>query len=84
MHFAYVLRSDGIPPHWYIGSTRDLDARLVDHNTGGTAATRGRTWRIVYYEAYLTKGAALLRERRLKQDGRSRRLLMERIVSSLE
>jgi putative endonuclease len=84
MHVVYVLRSDGIPPRWYIGSTQDLEARLAHHNAGGNPATRGRTWRVVYYEAYLTKAAALLRERRLKQDGRSRRYLMERIGSSLE
>ena len=84
MHFVYVLQSlDGMSS-WYIGSTTDLEARLAAHNQGQNASTRGRSWRMVYYEAFLTKAAAHLRERRLKQDGRSRRLLMERIGSSLE
>ena len=84
MHFVYVICTLDSPIRWYIGSTSDVQLRLQNHNAGRNASTRGHAWRLVYYEAYLTPSAAQLREKQLKQDGRSRRLLMERIRSSLE
>jgi len=34
MHYVYLLRSESHPNEQYIGLTRDLRQRLLDHNSG--------------------------------------------------
>ncbi len=81
MYYVYVIVSkDGKK---YIGYTRDLRRRIREHNTGQNRYTSGRRWKLVYYEAYLSKGDAIKRERQLKKDGRSRYGLMRRIEGSI-
>ena len=45
--------------------------------------TKGRKWKLVYYEAYLNKEDAIDRERKLKQRGRGKQILYERISRSI-
>ena len=63
--------------------TGDLKRRLIEHDDAQNRSTRGKQLRVVYYEAYVSRKAAIRRERILKHDGRSRRALMERTRSSL-
>ena len=82
MYYVYVLVNE--KGKKYIGFTTDLKRRVREHNTKGNRYTSKYTkWKLVYYEAYLSKSDALKREKRLK-DGRARHLLMERIENSLE
>jgi predicted GIY-YIG superfamily endonuclease len=32
--FVYVIRCQGTPPNWYIGQTKDLEARMCEHWAG--------------------------------------------------
>ena len=80
MFYVYILQSE---TSFYVGFSADLRRRVSQHNDGSTHSTRGRKWRLVYYEAYLSRGAAIKRERVLKNDGRTRRHLMERIREML-
>ena len=67
MHFVYVLHSEA-RQRYYIGSTGDLDRRLVQDNSSRIGYTKvGRPWRLVYSEGYVTKTEALKRERYLKR-----------------
>jgi putative endonuclease len=84
MHYVYVLQGERDPERFYIGFSSDLRARLEQHNGGQNRSTVGQSWRLVYYEAYLTRSAAQGRERILKHDGRSRRALMDRIKAQGE
>jgi putative endonuclease len=81
MHYVYVIQSD--QKTLYIGYTKDLKRRMRDHNQGGNRSTLGRTWRLIYYEAYLSEEDAQVRERRLKQHGQAKRFLKDRIQHSL-
>ena len=83
MHYVYVLVSESDKPENYIGVSSDLRSRFKSHNAGMNTSTRGRKWRLAYYEAYISRKAAEKRERLLKQDGRSRRFLMQRVWESL-
>ena len=50
------------------GRTDDLRARLKRHHSGGVRSTQAyKPWRLVYYEAYLNKKDASLREIQLKK-----------------
>ena len=57
----------------YVGYTHNLKKRLVLHNAGkGAKFTRGRTWKLLYYEKYQTKKEAILREHYIKKNRKLR------------
>ena len=80
MYYVYVIANE--EGNTYIGYTRDLEGRLKKHNTDGS--TKGHEWYYVYYEAYLAKEDAVLREQRLKSHGQSKRQLKARITHSIQ
>jgi len=66
-YFTYILQSlnDG---SYYIGSTNDLEARLLKHNTAKSGYTsRKQPWKIVYFETFDSKTEAIKRELFLKK-----------------
>ena len=77
MYYVYVLRSER--GGHYIGYSADLKRRLAEHNEGKNASTRGRSWDLLYYEAYRTERLARDRERVLKGHGRSKQALLARL-----
>ncbi|GJL61337.1 MAG: hypothetical protein NPIRA03_41940 [Nitrospirales bacterium] len=83
MHYVYVLQRLDDEDKFYIGYTSDLRQRLKTHNSGGNKSTSGHQWKLVYYEAYMTRSGARIRETRLKHSGKARYQLMRRIRASL-
>ena len=84
MYYVYVLQDRAERGSFYLGCSADLRERVAGHNAGNTKSTRRKSWRLVYYEAYLKESAARERERALKRDARVKRFLMDRIKRSLE
>ena len=85
MHYVYVLQSKDEKKVLYVGYSPDVYKRLAFHNSEKNKGwTRTRKWELVYFEAYRDKRDALTRERKLKQDGRSKTHLRKRIIHSLE
>ncbi len=83
MFYVYVLLNPQ-KGQTYIGYTKDLIRRVKEHQQEkGARYTRRGVWNLVYYEAYAEQRDAALRERRLKQDGRSKTQLLRRIQNSL-
>jgi putative endonuclease len=80
MFYVYILQNLDNKDDLYLGYSSDLKRRLKDHNSGRNPSTKGRKWQVVYYEAYITEQAARERETRLKNDGRVRRFLRERLM----
>ena len=71
MFWVYVLRS-GVTGRRYVGSCQDLAARLHQHNTGQSKATRhGLPWELIHKEQLPTRSLAVRRERYFKT-GRGR------------
>ena len=83
MFYVYVLQNVQRSDEFYVGWSTDLRSRFDDNQSGRNASTRGRLWRLAYYEAYTSEKAARERERVLKHDGRVRRFLMERLKRHL-
>ena len=53
----------------YVGYTNNIKKRLNLHNSGkGAKFTRGKKWKLVYYEKYDSKSDAMKNEYRLKKD----------------
>ena len=60
----------------YVGYTNNLKKRLNLHNIGkGAKFTRGKKWKLVYYEKYDSKSLAMKNEYRLKNNYKLRKLL---------
>ncbi|SRR3989338_2171633 len=64
---VYILKSRKVNRH-YIGSTKDIQKRLKDHNEGLNRSTKfGIPWEVIYTEkGFKTRRAAEERERELK------------------
>ena len=63
----------------YVGYTNNLKKRLNLHNTGrGAKFTKGRTWKLLYYEKHLTKKEAILRENYIKKNRKLRNSIKEK------
>lgn len=74
--FFYVYVIESIKHgNLYIGYTTDLKTRLKEHNQGVNTSTRPYCpWRLIYYEACLSKDDAKRREKYLKTNQGSRLL----------
>lgn len=74
INYIYIVQcADGT---LYTGYTNDLESRMAAHNSGaGAKYTRGRgPIRLLYSEAFATKGEALKRENQIKKLSRDRKL----------
>ena len=66
MYFVYIIKSlkDG---KFYIGSTSNVESRLVFHNSGRQRSTKHRIpFILVYTETYLNHTDAEKREKQIK------------------
>ena len=62
----------------YVGHTGNLKKRLDLHNKGkGAKFTRGRRWKVIYTEKYVTKKEAITREYYIKKNRKFRNLIKE-------
>jgi len=83
MYYVYVLKSIK-DDKLYIGYTRNLKQRLLEHNKKLSKSTKHRgQFKLIYYEAYLSKKDAKDREYKLKKFSGSYIHLKNRIKNSL-
>jgi len=81
-YFTYILRST-IADRYYIGSTSNLENRLIHHNSGHSRSTKAYIpWEIVYIEEYKTSSEAIKREYALKRI-RNRETLLKIIKNEI-
>jgi len=60
----------------YAGYTNNLKKRIDLHNTGkGAKFTRGRKWKLLYFEKFSSKNEAILRECYIKKNRKFRNLI---------
>lgn len=83
MFYVYLLESQD-DKSWYIGYTSDLRKRIKDHQNGYGCHTTSlkNNWRLIYYEAYISKKDAIGREEFLKS-GSGRKYLKKQLRSYL-
>jgi putative endonuclease len=74
MYYVYILRSQS-NRRFYVGSTRDVENRLREHNAGESKSTlAGRPWEALHTESYTTLAEARKQERKIKARGIARYL----------
>ncbi len=65
LYYVYVLRND--QGKHYIGSCKDLERRLKEHNRNAVSSTKNKgPFRIVYKEEFITITEARKRENQIK------------------
>lgn len=80
MYYVYVLLSQK-DNYKYIGCTNDLKKRFKEHNSGQNKSTADRKpFKIIYYEAFLSKEDAYNREKNLKMKWGNK--FLERILTN--
>ena len=85
MWYFYVLQSQKGKNWYYKSSTNNLRRRFREHQDGQNQSTKHyRPFRLVYYEAYLTKMAVRKRETSVKKSGSVWMPLMKRVKESLD
>ena len=78
-YFVYILESE-IAGRLYKGQTRDINKRILEHNSGKTKSTKGyKPWKLVYFEKFETRDEAVLREKFFKT-GSGRELLKYKLL----
>lgn len=84
MFAVYVIQHESTK-EIYVGYTKDLKRRLIEHNSGGNKSTLRKSgqWKLIYAEAYRSDNDARLRERRLKNHGSGKQELFKRLKQSL-
>ena len=82
MYYTYVLVSER-DHGFYTGCTTNFPARLSEHNRGRVTSTAARRpFRVIYYEACLSKEDAFRWEKYLKT-GRGKKYLRNRLQTTL-
>jgi len=65
----------------YVGYTENIKKRLNLHNTNkGAKFTRGKKWKLVYYEKYDSKSDAMKNEYKLKRNRKKRNYIKSTFV----
>ena len=69
----------------YVGYTNDLKKRLLLHNSSkGAKFTRGKKWKIAYFQEYSCKKKAMREEYLLKKNTKKRNMIKRNILISYE
>ena len=81
IYYIYVLQNSQTKM-FYIGFTRDLKRRLIEHQNSRSTFTRKNTkmgkWKLIYFEGYCNQKDAEGREKFLK-GGSGRRYLKKQL-----
>ena len=69
----------------YVGWTNNLVKRIKLHNIGkGAKFTKGRLWKLIYYEIFTEKNNAMKREYILKKDIQLRNLIKKNYFKDIK
>ena len=79
MFYLYILQNTN--KSFYIGTTKDLQKRIHQHNSNQSKYTKNRgPWKLVYRELYSTRSEAMKREYFIKAQ-KSRNFIFSLIIS---
>tara|TARA_A100001011_G_scaffold332377_1_gene359432 strand:+ start:997 stop:1254 length:258 start_codon:yes stop_codon:yes gene_type:complete len=81
-YFVYMIQTEcSLTKKTYVGYTNNLEKRIKLHNKGkGAKSTKGRKWKLIYYETYNTKNEALKNEYSLKKNYYLRKKIKEKYL----
>ena len=86
-YYVYLLVSEPInkKTYSYVGYTNNLEKRIILHNSAkGAKFTRGRKWKLVYFEELSCKKKALKREYEVKKNTKLRNYLKKKFIKEIQ
>jgi len=84
-YFVYIISSlKKSKLTTYVGYTNNLYKRVKLHNSGkGAKFTKGRKWKIIYSEKFITKKKAMKREYYIKKNRIFRNLVKKKYLEKV-
>lgn len=83
MFYVYYIKSKSYPEKTYVGFTRDLKQRIIDHNAGKSLYTQEfRPWTLIGLFGFDQEYKALRFEQYLKTN--AGRIFLKRYVTSIQ
>ncbi len=80
MHHVYIIRSIAHPNQTYIGYTKDLSKRMLEHNNGSTFHTaKYKPWELIIVISFIDEFNAHSFEKYLKS-GNGRVFIAKRLM----
>ena len=80
-YYVYMLKLISKKSITYVGYTKDIKKRIGLHNSGkGAKFTRGRKWKLIYKEKYVSKNKAISREYYIKKNRKLRNLIKNKAI----
>jgi len=80
MFYVYILYSS-ILQKYYVGSTEDLNKRIIQHNSGrGVFTSKGAPWILIVSLECETRQMAVKKELQIKKRGIKRYLLDNNLI----
>ena len=80
-YYVYMLKLISKKSITYVGYTKDINKRISLHNSGkGAKFTRGRKWKLIYKEKYLSKNKAISREYYIKKNRKVRNQIKSKFI----
>ena len=80
-YYVYMLKLISKKSITYVGYTKNLKNRIILHNSGkGAKFTRGRKWKLIYKEKYVSKNKAISREYYIKKNRKLRNQIKSTFV----
>jgi len=85
-YFVYLLLSEKKGKIFsYVGMTKDLNKRIILHNSSkGAKYTKGKKWLLAYKKSYNSKSKALKEEYSLKKDKKKREKIKHSFILNNE
>ena len=80
--YVYVLKLDN--GDYYIGQTRELRERMMEHKDGQIPSTAGRKPKLQYFEMLESREFAMSREKELKNIEKKNRREIVRIICEFQ
>ena len=86
VYFVYLILTKKIDKfRSYVGYTNNIEKRLHLHNTSkGAKFTKGRSWKLIYYQKYNDKNIAMKEEYKLKKNYKLRNKLKNEFINKLK
>ena len=80
-YYVYMLKLISKKSITYVGYTKDIKKRISLHNSGkGAKFTRGRKWKLIYKEKFLSKNKAISREYYIKKNRKLRNQIKNKFI----
>ena len=84
VYYVYLILSKKLNKYTsYVGYTNNINKRITLHNNSkGAKFTKGKTWKLIYFEKYYNKSSAMKEEYKLKKDYKLRKQIITKYLKN--